>query len=153
LYFLFFFFFLTCFIFSIELKLNLDYFIINTILYDVNKTKQNVGRFDADRRWHLVVFHAHHHLVVHGQFGRFPHRRADDRTHRFRRRFSRPKRYLLRHPRGWLYNDLLQGNHFFFKIQTKENKCSLFSCTHFCLHNKCVRLRSVKCCSRCLFQS
>ncbi|KAE8751697.1 hypothetical protein FOCC_FOCC001545 [Frankliniella occidentalis] len=69
---------------------------------------QPQGDLDAHRGRHLVVLHAHHHLLVHGQPGRLPHRRADDHAHRERRRPGGPDRDLVRHLGGRLHHDVLQ---------------------------------------------
>ena len=68
-----------------------------------------LGGVDSHRRRNMVVLYADHHLVLHGQPGRLPHRRADDCAHRFGGRLGRPERDFLRNFRGWIYHDFLSG--------------------------------------------
>lgn len=56
-----------------------------------------------------MVFHAHHHLLLHGKPGSLPHRGEDGVAHRLRRRPCQADEDRIRSGRGWLHHDLLQG--------------------------------------------
>jgi len=60
-------------------------------------------------RRNLVVFHAHHHLLLHGKLSGLPHRGEDGVAHRLCWRPCQADEDRIRGNRGWLHNDLLQG--------------------------------------------
>ncbi len=90
------------------------------------------GGINAHRWRYLVVLHADHHLVVHGQSGSLPHRRTNDCAHRFGRGLGRSERYLVRHSRSWIHYDFLSS--IIYATITKhyhkrKNFCSNSLCT------------------------
>lgn len=60
-------------------------------------------------RRNLVVFHAHHHLLLHGKPGSVPHRGEDGVAHRLCWRPGQADEDRVRGGRGWLHHELLQG--------------------------------------------
>ena len=69
---------------------------------------QPQGRLHQDRGRHLVVLHPHHHLLLHRQPGRLPHRGEDGHSDREGGRSGRAVGHPVRDTAGGINHDLLQ---------------------------------------------
>ncbi len=63
----------------------------------------------AHRRECVVVLHPHHHLVIHGQPGCFPHRRKDAVSYRISWRPGKADGNQVRHSGGRIHHGVFQG--------------------------------------------
>ena len=74
---------------------------------------QPASRVDTYRRRHVVVLHAHHHLVVHGEPRGVPDRGAHGVAHRIGRGSLTADQDLVRHNRRRIHLHVFQGQLFY----------------------------------------